>query len=257
MDVSRVSTAVNGDRAAFAAGPGASARVRVGVRRFSGRGRAPALFRRPFASAGRLWAPLLLAAGSLLPSHAQAQLYRVDLARENRVRFLSDAPLEDFEGVTHRIDGFVRLQGEGLGGAADLAASEFHFEVDLASLDTGIGLRNRHMRDNYLETKRFPFAAFTGRIEALEPAAPGGFRVVAVGGLAIHGVERSRQIECRVDPAGTASATESEDLRVRCSFPVALPDHQIPIPRLMFMRIDEVMELEVDFYLTLPRWEER
>jgi hypothetical protein len=113
------------------------------------------------------------------------------------------------------------------------------------------------MRDNYLETKRFPFAAFSGRIETLEPAAPGRFRVVAVGGLAIHGVERSRQIECRVDPAGTAPATESEDLRVRCSFPVALPDHQISIPRLMFMRINEVVELDVDVYLTLSRLEER
>jgi polyisoprenoid-binding protein YceI len=192
----------------------------------------------------------VLAVGLLLPVHSEAQTYHVDLARENRVRFLSDAPLEDFEGVTDRIDGFVYLDGEGLGGDTDLGVSEFHFEVDLASLDTGIGLRNRHMRDRYLETKSFPFAVYAGRIKSLDPASAEGFRAVATGDLSIHGVERRREIECRVDPVGVASSPGMDALRVRCSFTVALPDHDIPIPRLMFMRIDEVMELDLDFYLT-------
>jgi hypothetical protein len=30
---------------------------------------------------------------------------------------------------------------------------------------------------------------------------------------------------------------------------VSLSDHGIPIPKLLFMKIDEVMELELDFYL--------
>jgi polyisoprenoid-binding protein YceI len=198
----------------------------------------------------------LPAAGLLSPPLAEAQTYHVDLARENRVRFVSDAPLEDFEGVTGRIDGFVYLGGEGLRAGTDLGASEFHFEVDLASLDTGIGLRNRHMRERYLETDRFPFAAFTGRITFLERVSPGSFRVVAAGDLSIHGVDRGREVECGVGPVNSGSH-ELEDLRVRCSFTVALSDHGIPIPRFLFMRINEVMELDLDFYLTLSGLEER
>jgi polyisoprenoid-binding protein YceI len=198
----------------------------------------------------------LPALGLLSPPLAEAQTYHVDLARENRVRFVSDAPLEDFEGVTSRIDGFVYLGGEGLGAGTDLGASEFHFEVDLASLDTGIGLRNRHMRDRYLDTDRFPFAAFTGRIKVLELVSPGNFRVVAAGDLSIHGVDRGREVECGIGPVDSGTH-ELGDLRVQCSFTVALSDHEIPIPRFMFMRINEVMELDLDFYLTLSGLEER
>ena len=201
-----------------------------------------------------------------------AQEYQVDLTRENQVSFLSDAPLEDFEGVTDRVDGFVFLEGEGLVGGTDLAVSEFFFEVDLASLDTGLGLRNRHMRENYLETEEYPFASFSGRIQALERTGDGGFSVRAKGELSIHGVNQTREIGCRLARVGLGTtgsagqedpgeqgeqgeleeAEESEavsDLRVQCAFPVSLSDHGIPIPKLMFMKIDEVMELELDFYL--------
>jgi polyisoprenoid-binding protein YceI len=188
-----------------------------------------------------------------LPAHpgAEAQTFQVDLSRENRVTFLSNAPLEDFRGVTHRVDGFVYLDGEGLQGDTDLDASRFHFEVDLASLDTGIGLRNRHMRDRFLETDRFPFATFTGRVLSLESLAGGGFRATAAGDLSIHGVTRRREIECGVNQEGGSPARPARDLRVRCSFTVPLGDHDIPMSRLLCMRISEDVELELDFHLTL------
>ncbi len=191
--------------------------------------------------------PVALVVASLAASgpasDVAGQEYQVDLGQENRVRFVSDAPLEDFEGVTHRIDGFLFLSGEGLGGETDLATSEFFFEVDLASLDTGIGLRNRHMRNNYLETEEFPFTSFAGRVTSLEGDGPGSYRIVTRGTLAIHGIEREREIQC------TAVSREAR-LRVRCAFQVTLSDHDVPIPKLMFMKIDEVMELDLDFFLS-------
>jgi len=151
--------------------------------------------------------------------------------------------LEDFEGTTDRIDGFLFLPGNGLGAVTDLSESEFYFEVDLASLDTGIGLRNRHMRDNYLEIDRWPMASFRGRVADLRTDASGGYQATARGVLSIHGVEQQRDIGCSATPEGI-------DLRVLCSFTVVLSDHGIPIPKLMFMKIDEVMELDLDFYLS-------
>jgi len=177
------------------------------------------------------------------PNPIAAQEYQVALGRENRVRFLSDAPLEDFEGTSEKIDGFLFLSGEGFGGETDLGQSEFYFEVDLTSLDTGIGLRNRHMRDRYLETDNFPYASFAGRVVHLEGDASGGFRAVTEGVFTVHGVEQNREIVCGAEGDG-------EDLRVRCTFQVILSDHGIPIPKLMFMKIDEVMELDLDFFLT-------
>lgn len=184
---------------------------------------------------------ILLALGTAAP--VSGQEFKVNLEKENRVRFVSDAPLEDFEGVTDRMDGFLFLEGEGLGGETDLGASEFYFEVDLASLDTGIGLRNRHMRDNYLETDKYPFAAFSGRVVGLEESPAGTYRARSRGVFAVHGVEREREIEC-------VAARSQAGLRVRCAFQVVLTDHEIPIPKLMFMKINEVMELDLDFFLS-------
>ena len=55
-----------------------------------------------------------------------------------------------------------------------------------------------------------------------------------------------REIECSASPDG-------DGLRVRCAFTVVLSDHGIPIPKLMFMKIDEIMELEIDFFLSPAR----
>jgi len=178
------------------------------------------------------------------------QEYQVDLTGENQVRFISDAPFEDFEGITRRVDGFVFLAGEGLAGVTDLSHSEFHFEVDLASLDTGLGLRNRHMRENYLETERFPFASFSGRVLELAEIGEGVLLAKAGGTFTIHGVSRPREIDCRVSSAELAqSATGQGGLRVECAFQVALSDHDIPIPKLMFMKISDVVELDLRFSL--------
>ncbi len=184
---------------------------------------------------------ILLAIG--MASSLAGQEYHVDLEMENWVRFVSDAPLEDFEGVTNQIDGFLFLAGEGLAGETDLTSSEFFFEVDLASLDTGIGLRNRHMRDNYLETDEFPYASFGGRVSRLEEESSGRFRAEARGTFTVHGVERSREIECAAESIG-------QGLRIRCAFQVTLSDYGIPIPKLMFMKINEVMEVDLDFFLS-------
>jgi len=172
-----------------------------------------------------------------------SQEYQVDLDKGNRVRFTSDAPLEDFEGVTERIDGFLSFSDEGLGVGTDLSASEFYFEVDLASLDTGIGLRNRHMRNNYLETDDFPYASFSGRVARLVADSTGAYLALTRGVFSVHGVERERDIDCRAETVG-------QDLRVSCAFQVVLSDHNIPIPKLMFMKIDEVMELDLDMFLS-------
>jgi len=145
------------------------------------------------------------------PVAGMGQEYQIDLTGENQVRFISDAPLEDFEGVTTRIDGFVFLAGEGLAGVTDLSHSDFHFEVDLASLDTGLGLRNRHMRDNYLKTDRFPFASFTGRVVELSKGEEGVFLAKAGGDLTIHGVSRPREIDCRIFSGVLAQGTDGEN----------------------------------------------
>jgi polyisoprenoid-binding protein YceI len=168
---------------------------------------------------------------------AHAQEYHVDGQAENRVAFISRASIEEFEGVTNRIDGYVLLDGDGVRAGERFEGAEFYFEVDLASLDTGIGLRNRHMRDNYLEVADHPFATFGGDIDRIA-RSEAGFRITSRGVFTVHGVEQPRTLECDAAP-------DADGWQVSCEFTVNLTDHRITIPKIMFLKLAEDIRVEI------------
>jgi polyisoprenoid-binding protein YceI len=165
--------------------------------------------------------------------------YHVDTSGDNLVKFISDAPIEDFEGITSNIDGYLYWEGDSL-----THNSELYFEVDLNTLDTGIGLRNRHMRDNYLETEKYPRTWFRAEIVAVDSVSENEMRLRAKGTMFIHGVEREKEIE------GTLNRQDGR-LQIQAQFEVKLSDYNIKIPSIMFYKIDEVMALEVSFFMNM------
>lgn len=174
---------------------------------------------------------------------AGATEYNVDRSRDNLVRFISDAPLEDFDGVTDKIDGYVLWDGPGFPPDSNaLKSSELYFEVELNGLDTGIGLRNRHMRENYLETDKFPYTHFTARLTDSDRVSDSSFAVTADGSFYIHGHSRPLVLTVDIFPDDTS-------IRVSCRFEVNLKDYDIDVPSLMFLKIDEIIKVELDFYL--------
>jgi len=190
----------------------------------------------------RLWCILAISIAVVWPAHIRAAECHVDTSRARQVRFISDAPVEDFDGTTTHIDGYVYFDGPFLEENIDLKSSEFYFEVDLNDLDTGIGLRNRHMRENYLETDQFPFAHFSGKLTEVHQAADSSFEVRIEGQMFIHGIRRDWETTVLV-------TIIYGGYRVQTAFDVALPDFKIKIPKLMFLKISEIVRLELDFHL--------
>lgn len=177
----------------------------------------------------------LLASVFVIPVYSTE--YNVDKTKKNSVKFISDAPIEDFEGVTDNIDGYLIYDGE------DIAAnSSLYFETDLRTIDTGIGLRNRHMRENYLETDKYPMAQYKGKITKAEKKPNGEYEVEADGDMSIHGVTRNLKVKGVIIDQG-------DGLKIRTNFIVKLSDHKIDIPQVMFMKINEEMKLELIFHL--------
>lgn len=175
------------------------------------------------------------------PDLATVHELQIDHTAPNLVRFVSHTQLDEFQGVTDKIDGYVVLAGSGLSGAAEGLGTDLYFEVDLASLDTGIGLRNRHMRDNYLDVEKYPYALFKGTIARIdEMGGDGAARVAAAGTFTVHGVPREREITCDVTPAGSA-------YRATCAFQVLLSDHSITIPKIMFLKLANEIQVDVAF----------
>lgn len=166
-----------------------------------------------------------------------AEEYHVDKSKDNLVKFISDAPIENFEGITDNIDGYMYYKS-----LQDLSESKLYFEVDLTTLDTGIDLRNRHMRDNYLETEKYRFTFFEGKIDELNKTSEGEYDVKVSGKLFIHGVTNDIKVDGKLKKTDNGYMVETD-------FIVALSDYKIDIPQMMFMKIDEKMQLELKFYL--------
>jgi len=164
--------------------------------------------------------------------------YQVDKNKKSQVKFISDAPIEDIEGVTSKIDGYLAWDNENL-----TEQSEMYFEVDLNSIDTGIGLRNRHMRENYLHTDKYPYTHYKGKITSSQKLDDSTFAVVTAGTIFIHGVEKPLSVQ------GTVKRTGENIYRINTNFQVKLSDFNIEIPSIMFYKIDETMELKLDFWV--------
>ena len=110
-------------------------------------------------------------------------------------------------------------------GAPALLGGEI--SMDLATIDTGIGLRNQHLRENYLEVakgKGFDRAVLSEiQLKDADGEAFEG-RTAFTGTLLLHGVKHPLEgkAEVRRDGAGR---------RVRAEFPLTLSDFGITPPR--------------------------
>jgi polyisoprenoid-binding protein YceI len=156
----------------------------------------------------------------------------------NRVVFTSKAVTETFDGRTDQMSGTIEVDPAAVGDSVTVVLS-----VDLASLDTGIGKRNGHMRDNHLETDRFPTATFVGAT-VVSPAGavltPGQPVTLEVDGtFTLHGVARRMRVSV------TVTATDANTIRFETEFPVALADHDISRPKFLFLKLGEVQQVSV------------
>ncbi|MBK6765628.1 MAG: YceI family protein [bacterium] len=155
-------------------------------------------------------------------------------AAENLVTFTSDAPLEEIVGKTNAVTGYVTLSSGG-------GSGEIH--VDLASLDTGMSLRNKHMRDNHLETERFPEAVFSLSSLSLPTGTlqPGTRTQVTVTGmLALHGVTKSISPTTYFTPSASG-----DELTIEAEFSVLLQDSSITRPEFLIMKVAEDQRISV------------
>lgn len=173
-----------------------------------------------------------------------ASEYQVDRNKENLIKFISDAPIEEFEGITNNIDGYINLPS-----FEQLNESQIYFEVDLETLDTGIGLRNRHMRENYLETEIFRYAFFDGVFNSAELVSENEYNVTVFGRINIHGIEKEISISGNL-------IKNRKQLSIETSFEISLTDFQIDVPELMFMKINENIKIECKIFTKeIDRWE--
>jgi hypothetical protein len=176
-----------------------------------------------------------LTAGALvLPAVLPAQ-QKIFTGQDGEINFSSHAPQE-----------LIRARSTQLKGALESTGKTFSFKVTIASFDGFNGaLQKTHFHENYMESNRYPEATFKGKIiEDIDWAREGRYEVRAKGILTIHGVEQERIIR------GELVLGKNQAI-ISCSFTVLLPDHNIPIPRIVQEKLAREIEVTVKSTLQL------
>ena len=101
---------------------------------------------------------------------------------------------------------FGRFSGDVLADPNSPAGARIILTIDAASIDTGIQMRDKHLRSaDFFDVERFPTIAFQSlRVEAA------GRRTTVVGRLSLHGVTREIAVPVDVQITDTALVATGE-----------------------------------------------
>ncbi|MBM3274786.1 MAG: YceI family protein [Candidatus Sericytochromatia bacterium] len=188
---------------------------------------------------------LLPLAAAMLAFPVQAATFQIaeDEHSLNEVTFTSIAPLVRMIGRTRDIEGKADLD------PARPQAATGRFVVNLAALDTGIKLRNKHMLST-LDVEKYPVAIL--QIDKIETAAKElkpnqTVGVMAAGSFTIRGVTRPITVPGQVTFLTTAPGTRDADwVRLETRFPIKLADYQIPVSRaILGIKVADEVTIEV------------
>jgi polyisoprenoid-binding protein YceI len=192
---------------------------------------------------------------ALNPCHAKlGTVFHVsDPMKRDSLTFTSEAPLEDIVGTTNEIHGYVVFDP-----SAPEKGAAGKFVVPVASLDTGIPLRDEHLQSPmWLNAEKHPHITFeiNGVRNLRLTRESGGVRNyegTITGDLTLNGVRLNKQVPARVSymtaSGQTASRLPGNLLVGRAQFTVLLKDHRIQgMEEVIGSRVSDSIDVEIRF----------
>lgn len=126
--------------------------------------------------------------------------------------------------------------------------------IKIKDFEFRLGLMQEHFNENYLESYKYPKSTFEGNIELSTGSIFDGkteifdyglvdenfMDIIIKGQLTIKGVTKD------ITATGKIKKIEN-DLNLISSFSVKLSDFNIKIPKVVFMKIDEVVKINLNY----------
>jgi len=127
---------------------------------------------------------------------------------------------------------------------AQPSSASVQVTINVDALDTGVGMRNKEMRERYLETTKFGTAHLQVRQrhrsgnDRSQPAAD----INVTGDMSLHGVTKRMTIPVRVVliPDGRVHATTS--------FKIHMPDFGISVPHNILVTVNDDVPVRLDVW---------
>jgi len=192
-------------------------------------------------------------------SHKEGMMFYIDdPMNRNSVTFKSTAPLEDIVGTTNQITGYIvfdpkkpKIDGHG------------EFSVPVASLNSGIPLRDEHIRSaDWLDAGKYPDIKLTiKKIKKVKEVSNSGdaktYDVTLMGNLSFHGNTEQIEVNGRISYLKESETTRQRMpgnlLAVRAEFSVPLAEFKVTGPAgmgLVGSKVGEAIDIEVSLMAT-------
>ena len=173
-----------------------------------------------------------------------------------QVTFTSDAPLERIVGTSNGVVGYIVAEVQDDKPTGRIVAGAFRLPV--RSFDTGIPMRNDHLRGNFfLNADEFPeiqIAIKSSEQVALtkEEGESATYDVTLIGDLTIRDVTKEGRVPARVTflkgSEETKAAGAGDVLAMRCTYSVKRADYNVAPT---FMPPDLADEMQIDQFIVL------
>lgn len=160
----------------------------------------------------------------------------LQVAKDTEVSFLAKITASSFVAKSTAVSGVVDYD------ASASAIKSATIKVKTDSFDTGMSLRNSHMRDKYLEAQKFPEIVF--QVENAKVAAAAGSEGALEGFFTIKGVKKAAKIPVKV------AENSGAKLVVTSSFPLNITDYGIPQPGFTMVKMETVINVTLKLVLT-------
>ena len=164
---------------------------------------------------------------------AKSQIY---IGEKCTISFFSETKLENIDAVNTVTKPVFNAKN----GTFAIKAAQTAFTFKSAFMQ-------EHYNENYVESEKFPFATFTGKVnETIDYTKNGKYNVTIKGNLDMHGVTVPRDI------AGTLEVKDGL-LLMNSTFDVKVADHKIKVPSLYVEKIAEVIKVTYNAELALKK----
>lgn len=153
---------------------------------------------------------------------------QIYISRNASISFFSSTVMEDIEGISNTANS-----------AIDIKSGNILFKVSNTSFQFKKKLMQEHFNENYMESDKYPYCTFNGKInDAANLSKDGTYQVNVSGTLSIHGVDKVYQSKVVI-------VVDKSRITAKTVFKVKIEDHQIKIPSLVFKNIAEYVEVRV------------
>ncbi len=172
---------------------------------------------------------LLFLSVVVIHTTVSAQIF---LAESCEVSFFSETPVENINAVNKSSRPLINTSTN---------------EVQIKIANTGFvfvkPLMQEHFNENYMESEKFPYSIFKGKInDSIDWKKDGEYTVTVTGMMSIHGVEKKITVDGTVIIKG-------KEIDIASAFKIHVADYGIKVPSLYIKNIAEDVDVKIDAVL--------